>query len=184
MPEELDTMLSRTVNPFTPLTVGDMVVGWVAPHTKGNADGYTYWYVAVGDSVFGLSYSWFMACCDRWGLKMPREMRRATYFEADFVIKLPAKSIELSNTQRVNYTERTTQYLQAAFIDYVRVFKNAIQSQLNNKDFDEAVTMYRNLKAYHYTYSSELMWRGQPAEKVLGQPILESVAEVMTRSDK
>lgn len=164
----LDGMLNRTINPFTPLTVGDMVVGWVAPHTDGHAEGYSNWYVAVGDSAaYGLSYSWFITHCDRLGLKIPIEARRVTYFEADFVIKLPEGSIEVLNGQQVDFTGRTTQHLQAAYIDYVRAFKNATQSQLNNAEFDEAVTMYRNLKAYNYTYSSELLWRGQSAGKVL-----------------
>lgn len=184
MPESLDALLSRTVNPFTPLRVGDLTVGWVAPHTEGNADGYSNWYVAVGDTVFDLSYSWFLSRCNQLSLEFARETRRVTHFEADFIMTLPAGSIDLLDEFRMNYTERTMQHLHAAFTDYVRVFKNDVQSQLNNKDLHEAATMYRNLKAYNYPYSEALSWRGQLAEGMLCQSVLELVEEVMANSNK
>lgn len=160
MSKSLDSLLSRTVNPFTPLCMGDLTVGWVAPHVDcvGGDDG--DWLVAVGDEVFNLSFSWFLTRCNRLGLKVPRGVQVALGYEADLLMNMPVESIDINDGVRVNYTERTTQNLLAALTNFVRVLKSDTQSKFNNEDTRQAAKTYVMLLGWGYPYMTELLWRG------------------------
>lgn len=162
MTESLDTFLTRAENPFKPLHLGDLTVGWVAPYSEMTSEDYNEWLVTDGNMVFRLVSSWFQVRCKEIGLEAHTRLMLVMSYEADLMMHVPVGSLDFQdNGLVVDYTERTVQHLLAALTNFVAALKNDVQSQFNNKDLGDAEKMFADLVTCYYPYTGDLTWRGQ-----------------------
>lgn len=170
MSESLDTLLGRTTNPFIPLRVGDMTVGWFAPHAKGdNSHHEGKWFISAGDKAFSLGYHPLLRQSYRFELDVTNDFSLLYRYQSDFVFYLPVGSVDFSG-ENILFTERSTQNILASFSNLVAVLKMEIQSGFNNSSADEAVETYAKLVTSVYPYLHELSWRGESVEVL--EPLL------------
>lgn len=169
MPESLDTLLGRTMNPFTPLTVGSIPVGWFAPHAEGNNSQESKWFISVGDKAFHVAYNDLLRPSYRFELEVPIDFELLYLYESDFIFHMPVASVDFSDGN-IDFTERTTQNILTSFSNLVAALKIEIQSGFNNDNVDDAVETYAKLVTSVYPYLHEVSWRGESV--VFLEPLL------------
>lgn len=175
MTESLDALLSRTVNPFTPLSVGDFTVGWVGPrHERVSSVERGKWLLAVGEKVFHVSYFGLLQPGSSFQLDIPDDFSALYRYQSDLVFHMPVGSVDFADGHIV-FTERTTQNILTSFSNFSTLLKSEIQSKLNNSKAEEAAEAYAKLLASVYPYLDELSWRGKPVEEL--EPLLSEAVE-------
>ena len=189
MPLSLEALANQTVthgrpllavNPLTPLLVGDMAVGWVAPHHldwDDEDDIYTgAWFIVVGDNAYRIDFNWFERQCNNLGLETPSCYYPLRDCQADIFFNMPVGAVDISDDS-VDYTELTTENLRAAISNIESVWMSDIQSRLNNAEIHEAYKIYGELLLRGYPHTASLNWRGTPMRVKFDQILRDSAAD-------
>lgn len=157
-------MLTSMDNPFSPVEVGSLTLGWMRTRMALSDDKIKGWYVAVGNIVSPVSYYSLHLKCLEAGVEFPNEASSFLNYSVDLVLLMPVGSIDLSDDGDVDYTLLTVENFLAAFSNFVTIVKSEIQSKLNNETMHDAAETYAKLVFSCYPYVNELSWRGKTVE--------------------
>lgn len=162
MLRSLDSLLARGQNPFTPVQMGGLLLGWTgSPFLEQEGDSFACGHVVIGDEVVLFHYRWLVANSRREGLNVPPPVVTLTHFEADYIFNLPAGSVDVAGDGELVANERTLRTLLAMVSNFVTIFRNEVQSQLNSYELEEAIEAYDTLKKCRFPYWQSMNWRGQ-----------------------
>lgn len=157
--DALPAMLSRTVNPFTPIQVGKLVIGWIS--LRGDHPDAGGWFVTVGDNLLPLPLPRIILRCHELDLEIPSMVRFFWRYNADIVFHMPLGSVDFTAGGMVDCTERTVENFLTLFSKFLPALQSDVQSRFNNDEAPEARKTYAELLESGYPYVCDLRWRGR-----------------------